>query len=255
MISKQTLSMTLIASLAGTAAAGTVDVQSLVDSTAQFVQNYANVYNGGDTSGVVFNGHMGVPGSDTVGASTQSFTFDSAVAGNSAVAGFNGGFTVDIDQNDAGTFFYGNVSNLLNIDFNAGNDARPNYDSLSVAFGNERWTSNDVTMAFDPGVTAFGFNYEDIGDVGGTLTVLFSTGDTQVITTSSGVLRDGFMSIVADAGEFITSINFTQTPASANDGFIFYGFSTVQVVPLPTAAFAGLGLLAGMGVVRRIRRG
>jgi hypothetical protein len=33
-----------------------------------------------------------------------------------------------------------------------------------------------------------------------------------------------------------------------------FGFNSVSVVPLPPAAFAGLGMLAGLGAYRRIRR-
>lgn len=257
----QIVSTAIVAALSGTAALG--GQSPVVGATTGFMaafppNNAGNPY--------ALNWHTtlsaGAPVTPNAFANfvtngPKSFTFDSLA---SALApGTNGGFNVTISANDSGSFYYGDTDTLRDGDFNAGNDPRPTHNSLAVAFGNNLWTSNQLEMTFAPGVTAFGFNYEDIGDVGGSLTVLFSNGVTETITTAGNNNdpdRDGFMWAVAALNTTITSITFTQTfPGSdPDDGFIFYDFVSIQTIPLPPAAFAGLGLLAGLGVVRRIRR-
>ncbi|MEX0877136.1 MAG: hypothetical protein WD114_06725 [Phycisphaerales bacterium] len=164
------------------------------------------------------------------------------------------------DVNVSGTDFYlGLVENLAgggdnNHWFDGGTASRPVDGTIVLAFGNNSiYTSNSVMLDFVPGVTAFGFNYDDIETA--TLDVEFTdtiTGDI-FSTTINPTSPEGFLSVVAGTGQTINSITLTQDPGSQNDGFTFYGFQTVQVIPLPPAAFAGLGLLGAMGVVRRLR--
>lgn len=258
-----TLGAALLAAIGGTAIAGQ---SNTVGDTSGFLADYAAIY--GDAGLNQVNWHTGLAGTDfnsNSNTSSASFVFSSLPG---AVDSTNGGFMVHIDttqdnsfSDTGGDFYFGDTNTLRNIDFDAGDDPRPSAadNSLAVAFGNSSWTSNQLEMLFDPGVTAFGFSYEDIGDVGGTLEVLFSDGTTETITTSGSNNdpdRDGFMWAVADAGTTITSIHLTQTfgGGDPSDGFIFYDFATIQVVPLPPAALAGLGLIAGIGAVRRLRR-
>lgn len=246
----------LIAACSTTAMAGTVSIVDAVSDTSQFMLDFVGVNGAGNYA---INRHTGLEGTASTRSdfetANQSFVFNTlagAINPND-----NGNFQVTL-SGDGGGFHYGSTETLTSIDFNAGNDAAPAQEQLAFAFGNNTWTSESVTMAFNPGVTAFGFSYEDIGDVRGELTVTFSDGSTAFVpANSANNMRDGFISIVADAGDFITSIEFTQSndpDSKFDDGFIFYGFSTIQTIPLPPAAFAGLGLLGGLGVARRLRR-
>lgn len=173
----------------------------------------------------------------------------------------NGNFVVDVAATDGGSFYLGDSVSLNNAYFDAGDSPRPANGTHTLAFGNNTFTSNEVTLSFNPNtVTAFGFNYEDIGDVGATLTVTFSNGSSSTLNIPAGAgfndpARDGFVSIVSDfANVTIGTVTLTQGNPQQNDGFSFYGFTTVQVVPVPTAALAGLGLLIPLGVARRIKR-
>lgn len=251
---KPTLCMAIVASLAGVAVAGRTNT---VSDASGMLAEYNSVYGGADANRV--NWHTGLAGSGSIVAdsSTMSAGFVFSSLGSAVNPALNGGFTVSVNSSDGGNFYYGDTDTLRNVDFNAGDDPRPEHNSLAIAFGNRIWESNELIMTIAPGVTAFGFSYEDIGDVGGTLEVLFSDGTSEVVTTSDGrAERDGFMWAVASMGSTIDSIKLTQTyPGSdPNDGYIFYDFATVQVVPLPAGALAGLGLLGGMGVARRIRK-
>lgn len=249
-----------IALIASSGAAANAGQTNTVGDASGMLAHYNSVYGGSNNK---VNWHTGLGGtgnfstdSDTA---TASFVFSSLA---SAIdPSDNGGFTVDIapTSGTSGDFYFGDTDTLRDVDFNAGDNPRPSYNSLAVAFGNNHWTSNEITMTLSPGVTAFGFSYEDIGDIGGTLVVNFSNGTSETITTAgsnSDPDRDGFIWAVADIGATITSVNLAQTfpGKDPNDGFIFYDFATIQVVPLPTAAFAGLGLLGGLGVARRILR-
>lgn len=256
----QIVSTAIVAALSGTALGGQ---SNTVGDTAAFMAAFAPHSNGNPyalnwhttlSAGIpVTPGHNG----SFVTNGPENFTFDSLAS--ALPPGTNGGFNVNISATDSGSFYFGDTDNLRNVDFNAGNDPRPTHNSLAVAFGNNLWTSNELIMDFSPGVTAFGFNYEDIGDVGGTLEVLFSDSTFERITTagnSSDPDRDGFMWSVAAANTTIDRITFTQTfPGNdPDDGFIFYDFVSIQTIPLPPAALAGLGLLGGLGVARRLRK-
>ena len=110
-------------------------------------------------------------------------------------------------------------------------------------------------MNFNPGVTAFAFNYDDLEPA--TLTVTFRDSVTGILNVENIAANSaqGFISFVAAAGETIDSITLTQdSGTSYNDGFSFYDFQTIQVVPLPAPVLAGLGMLGGLGVARRLRR-
>jgi len=259
---KTIIGAALLAALSGTAAAGDVTRSDSLNQYGDMVTAFEAEY----LVPGALNKHMSTPAGNNNDATTAGFRFDSLsnAIGDPNAAGFNGAFDVSIELGAAqtGDFYFRETDGLRNIDFNAGDEPRPSDNTLAIAFGNELWTSNDLVMTLAPGVTAFGFNYEDIGDVGGTLTVEFSTGDFTDIVIGPGnqnAEKDGFISVIADkdaqgGAEFITSITFTQTPGTANDGFIFYGFASVQTIPLPPAAFAGLGLLRAMAGVRKLRQ-
>ena len=252
----QIVSTAIVAALSGTALGGQSDV---VSDTADFMTDFLPL-SGGNPYALNWHTTLSAGSPTFANAVTNgpgNFTFDSLPS--ALPPGTNGGFNVNISATDGGSFYFGDTDNLRNVDFNAGDDPRPTHNSLAVAFGNNLWTSNELVMDFSPGVTAFGFNYEDIGDVGGTLEVLFSDGTFETITTtgnSSDPDRDGFMWSVAALNTTITSITFTQTfPGNdPDDGFIFYDFVSIQTIPLPPAALAGLGLLGGLGVARRLRK-
>jgi len=253
------MTVTATAALAGAAQAGSVAVQLDRLGHSDGNASYNAMVAAFEAEYVGVNGSLNLETSNPSASTgtSASFTFSSL---SNAVGvpgpGFNGGFDVDIASQDTGDFYYGDTVGLRNIDFNAGDEPEPGFNSLAIAFGNTLWSSNELEITLDPGVTSFGFNYEDIGDVGGELVVDFGFGASQVITLGPGNTNssDGFIYAIAGAGDYITSITFNQNDGSEDDGFIFYGFSTVQAIPLPPAAFAGLGMLGALGVARRLRR-
>jgi hypothetical protein len=163
----------------------------------------------------------------------------------------NGDFTVTVTSNDSGSVFLGDVASFYggNNDnwFNAGTVGTPDDGTNILTMGYGLANSRSVSMAFLPGVTAFGFNYDDIDS--STLEITWNSGVTEMISLSSA---EGFVSIVASGMDTINSLKLTQV--GSGDGLSFYGFQTVQVVPLPTGALAGLGILGGLGVIRTVRR-
>ncbi|MEX0877135.1 MAG: hypothetical protein WD114_06720 [Phycisphaerales bacterium] len=187
------------------------------------------------------------------GLSANSMNFGTAPSALNPIA--NGGFDVAVTA-ASGNFVLDLLgdSGLGNNWFNAGQTPAPSDDTIVLAFGNKEsaTNANQVNLAFNPGVTAFGFNYEDVGDFGGVLTINWTNG-TQTMLDTGLFTADGFISIVSDdANITIDSIKLSSN--NANDGFAFYGFQTVQVVPLPSPVLAGLGLLGGLGIARRIRK-
>lgn len=230
------------AAMAATANAG-IQFYSDTNSSAQLMSNFASVHNGGTTSNLVLNNVNGTH------ASALSFGSSSSALNPSQ----NGMFTSDVTTK-GGNFYFGLASGLSDGYYNAGETGRPADDTITLAFGTSPYSADDLTLDFGMSsvVTAFGFVYEDVGDGGGTLSVSFNEGsDVSLDLSTFGA--DGYISIVSDFGSTISSITLTKNN-SANDGYTFYGFQTVQVVPVPTAALAGLGLLGGLGVARRIRR-
>lgn len=286
----------IVASLSGTALAGSgsttvstegtfgvngglLDLRFNVNQTSNFVQNFGATYGSGASDpSARLNRHFSIGSLDRALATGRNdasnelanFTFDTRNASD----GTNAGFNLRIDNNTPilnpgpGTFYFGDTDTLGTQDFDGGDDLAPSLNQLAVGFGNRQWTSNELRFKLTPGVTAFGFNYEDIGDVGGTLEIKFRdltgssifthTVNIDATASADNAMRDGFISLVAADGFEIDTILFSQgTPGSQagdpNDGFIFYGFSTVTFVPIPPAAFAGLGLLGAMAGVRKFR--
>ncbi len=192
-------------------------------------------------------------------------------------SGFNfaGLSSATVSSNDAGSFYLGAAGSLLpanaqNSYFDSGdandyvgsgqwnNPQNPNLQVL--AFGNGTYTSKSLTITFDPGVRSFGFNYEDIGDVGSTLDIVWSDGSIQTVqlgVTGPNVAfndarHDGFFGVIQSGSNTLMSMRFNQTTA-ANDGFALYGFSASSV-PLPPAAYAGLAGLGAAFLITRRRK-
>jgi hypothetical protein len=170
---------------------------------------------------------------------------------------------------DNGGFFIGANGGLpaRSTYFDAGDAAAPAASVGAIAFGNTTFRANGLRITFVPGIRAFAFNFDDVGDVGATLLVNWSDGSAMsqsLGSLKSGAQRDGFFGII-QRNVTLTSIQFFQTRdvvgGDANDGFTFYNFSaggvlpTVQplLVPLPPAAYAGLATLAGAGFIVRRR--
>jgi hypothetical protein len=160
--------------------------------------------------------------------------------------------TIDPGNNNAAGLaalnsgFTGSANTVLGF----GNNATSGSGSPAGTGGN--FSDNVVTITFGPvGVQGFIFNFADVGDVSGTeLEVSFNGGAT-IFTTSMD--STGYFSLIAHAGSTIDSITLTQN-ADRNDGFLMYGFTTLTVVPLPPAAWAGLAMLGGVAGVRKLRR-
>lgn len=194
--------------------------------------------------------------SGVTGVSGTVLTFGSIGTGEvgSALGNFYLGTAQNLENAQGGVWFntVGNGSNAAGL-------ANIGTETLVLGFGNNaragsNFSDNVVTISFNPGVQGFIFNFADIGDVSGTeLEVTWSDGSTteDVLTTSND--PTGYVSLIAEAGKTISSLTLTQN-LDSNDGFLFYGFSTLTVVPLPPAAWAGLAMLGGLAGVRKLRR-
>ncbi|CAN0584317.1 unnamed protein product, partial [Laminaria digitata] len=170
-----------------------------------------------------FADNMGVATNQVVVNQGQSLSgsnlgFSSMLPSSTAL---NGGFTMSVAAGttstpDTGNFYLANTNlgqsgGLRNIDFNGGDESAPAGNPIALAFGNQLWSANSLTLSFDPNVTAFGFNYEDVGDVGATLLVTFNSGESSTLSINDDSQRrdgDGFISIVHAAG--IASIELVQ---------------------------------------------
>jgi len=223
-------------------------------------------------AGIQFSSDVG-DNSDMLSDYATLIGVDQGALGVNHIAGLSGdtmnfgSAPAALDPNDNGNFDVaasattGNFvldtlgsSGLGNNWFNAGQTGAPGDDTIVLAFGNSSaaTNANQVVLDFNPGVTAFGFNYEDVGDFGGELTVNWTNG-TQTVLDTGVFTADGFISIVSDDAS-VTIDQIKLSSNNANDGFAFYGFQTVQVVPLPSPVLAGLGLLGGLGIARRLRK-
>ncbi len=161
-----------------------------------------------------------------------------------------------------GGFYLGNIdvgTGLNNGYFDAGDAARPTNNPLALAFGNsDHFYANSLQITFNPGVSGFGFNFDDIGDVGAVLVITWSDGKLDTVTLGAvGGTRiaeqDGFFGLIR-SNAMLTSISLVQSPGVNNDGFTMYDLTiSPSLVPLPPAAFAGLASLAAVAFIGRRR--
>lgn len=242
----RTTAAVLTIAVAGSAQAG-IQISPNTNDLTGLIGDYAALRAGGDTSLIRVNGLAGF----TAGS---QLSFGPGVS--NPLFAENGSFNVDvaIPSQGSGSFILDTLGNagLGNNWFDAGQTPRPSDDTVVLAFGNEGATSaREVVLAFNPGVTAFGFNFEDVGDFGGQLVVNWTNG-TQTVVDPAQFTADGFISIVSDDGTTIDDIKISNSADS--DGFVFYGFTSVQAVPLPPAALGGLAMLGGLGIARRLRK-
>jgi hypothetical protein len=226
---------------AGMAHAGTVTVGAAAsaNTAAQQLSDYAAQFGPGAT--LVQSGLTSLSGASP----SFDLGFGSIATGQAATnAGrFYMGSATGLNSSGTGNWF----SNVV------GGAAALGSDTV-IGFGNSGFNARTVTMTFNPGVAGFIFNFSDVGDVtNAELEVSWSDGSTSTVATTTNNQSNGYVSLLAAAGQTIASVTLRQTPV-ANDGFLFYGFSTMAVVPLPPAAWAGLAVLGGMAGVRKMRR-
>jgi hypothetical protein len=242
----------------GSATAGSVNVDSLSNNAAASLQSgFGNAGNAGD--GVAsslwrtFSGSLGTATGST-GGTTGSLNFGAAGQTGSSVGTFT---SLDTQAN---TRFYLDVASGLANNLFTG--PRPDGNTPTLGFGTTGSgstgtgprSSNDVLITFNPGVSAFGFNFSDL-DNGGGFQVFFNDGTTAVVDLVSGQgIQDGFVSIIAASGAYINSVRLFQPNFSVAEGITVYDFTTISIVPLPPAAWAGLAMLGGIAGVRKMRR-
>jgi hypothetical protein len=236
-----------IAATAGLAGAGDIFVGAHGDTTL-LADNFANA---------------GLAGNGVSSTLYRQFGASPAV-GNTVDFGAPGGAgsSVATFAADSGTYYLGAASGLTSNWFNGA--PTPAGPTTTLAFGqNSGLTAHAMTITFAPGVLGFGFNFNDVGDQGGEFTVEFNDGTSVSVSflDGGGVDLDpstydqqsGYIALIASAGKEITSVRLTQ-PTDVNDGLSLYNFSTMVVVPLPPAAWAGLAMIGGIAGVRRLRR-
>jgi hypothetical protein len=191
------------------------------------------------------------------GSTTMNFGNSGQTGSTEGTISANGGFYFDL----AGT----SGSDGLGSNWFSG-ATRPSAATPVLAFGASgspqtngvNTGASSLTIDFAPGVAGFGFNFHDIE--GSVLTVIFNdTGIQDLVinigpTSSDGNTQsNGFLALIADAGLTIDKVVLSRT-VGVNDGISMYGFTTMAVVPLPPAAWAGLAMLGGVAGVRKLRR-
>lgn len=236
-----------IAAAAAGANAGTVDSNVFVGDD---VSN--------DTAGVQLN-HYNTwfgPGADPA--------FQSGVTGQAGNTMSFGSITNATVSSDNNLFYLGSALGLNNnqpdVWFNTvGGLGNVGDDTTVLGFANSpdggfNYSDVEVTIDFAPGVQGFVFNYADIGDVSDAeLIVTWNDGSTSDVALTTVNDPTGLVSILAGDGREIRSITLEQN-LDRNDGFLFYGFNTLVVVPLPPAAWATLAVLAPLGALRHAKR-
>lgn len=223
------------AHLAGLGFGGLFDQQSAVTSQVGNTMTFGSIGTGVASGSGMNNFYLGT--ASGLETAQNGVWFNTIGANNAAgLAAVNAGFT-------------GANNTVLGF----GNNSTTGSGGPAGTGGN--FSDNVITITFAPGVQGFIFNYADIGDVSGTeLEVSFNGGTTIFTTALAGTNdRTGYFSLIANLGSTIDSIRLTQN-LDTNDGFLAYGFSTLTVVPLPPAAWAGLAMLGGVAGVRKLRR-
>lgn len=233
--------LAFISALTAPAMAGNIFVGTLAGGDSVMTGNFSNagLAGSGVSSGLIRQFQV-------TGQTGNKLDF-----GNTGVAGASTG-TFANTPTTLGSFYLNVASGLGDNWFNTTSGVvRPSDSTVTLAFGqNSGFTAKDLTIDFDPGVAAFGFSFNDVGDHGGSFFVTFNDGSSDSYSSSQ---RSGFLAIIADSGKEITSVRLVQS-TTANDGISAYGFTTMAVVPLPPAAWAGLFTLAGIAGVRCARR-
>jgi len=179
--------------------------------------------------------------------------------------------TIDFEGLAAPGDFTGNSDsfyNSLGIELstpNAGLNTVVSGPGGSFSFASSSLTSNafgaSIEIGFTNDVSAVGFNVAVMDFATfqpGSVIVDVFNGSTLIETQSfSTAAFSSFTSFIgfSNLGSNITSILVTPVGSSFSQLAIDnLSFNTVQVVPVPTAALAGLGLLGSMGAYRRIRK-
>lgn len=240
----------LLGLLAGTAHAQNVQVEANLsaDAAASLASRFGDAGLAGDGINSSLWRSFSATGQNTgSGLTTGSLRF-----------GFSSGSSIGTFNSDDGKRFYLDAASGLGdnwFDSNSGL-VRPSNSTPTLAFGQSgsgAFSSNSIVISFAPGVAAFGFNFNDL-DRGGNLLVTFNNGAVANVDLTSGDQFSGFISIIADSGTFINSVELQQGNISANDGLSLYDFTTMAIVPLPPAAWAGLAVLGGIAGARKLRR-
>lgn len=181
-----------------------------------------------------------------------------------AILGFyNGGLSQNGNSgSNFGVEFVGNTLAIIDADAggtgNFGNEPSP---STIMFFLTGSATTMNVAAGFD---TGFGTEYVSVNDTG-TIEVYAGLNGTGALLGSFAMSANGTASgdpngtfnIWAHAGvAFAGTAHSVLFIGVANQiGFddVTFG-SSVNVVPVPPAAIAGLGMLAGLGAYRRVRK-
>jgi hypothetical protein len=177
---------------------------------------------------------------------------------------FSGDIVVSNIQVTAGSYIYGDTS-IDTFCFSVATDSVVTLDALSFGVGST-WIDPELFLFNDDGnplgvANLIALNDDWFGADG--------NGSTSIL--------DSLISVFLTAGNYKFAVGaYNTTTSEVASGVSPYGFGYVvnsiglnsgayrvdvtgdgigvSVVPLPPAAFAGLGLLAGMGAYRRIRK-
>jgi hypothetical protein len=132
-----------------------------------------------------------------------------------------------------------------------------NFAFSSIGQGNALLAFDDYTVAMPGAVTAFGFDYADLDFsglqivVGANTYTLALTGDADTSVTPDDFAFFGIVgSSPLDIPGSIYLAHFPGFEGTVIDNLTFADDSVGVAVPLPSAAWAGLGLCGILGIVR-----
>ena len=131
------------------------------------------------------------------------------------------------------------VSLVAQAEFLDSFNARGGNSNIAAAF-----VDSQFSLSQNASVT-ISWNFRDT--VGSNLTIAGFSAMGSSDSIDLNLLENVTYDIIAQ----VSSIDSILLPLSGNETYITM---TVNVVPLPTAAFAGLGMLAGLGAIRRSRK-
>jgi hypothetical protein len=229
------LAAAIVAVLATTASAGTVDLTA-TDDAMLFSGSYSNTNYGSDV-------RMGIYWGSARQKSLVKF---------------------DLGSIDSGATITSAILTLY-VDGHGSPWNNSNNEAMDLYRVTESWDEGTVTWNNRSGITSWSTTGGTYAGTGGnpyatSTQSVASVGDpvtwdvTDLVEEWVAGTSDNHGLIIMGAATYGNQMHFYSLENKATDGSDYYATLTVTAVPLPAAGIAGLGLLAGMGVVAVVRR-